>query len=178
MNNGWVKSVDPNSGRVFFANHITRKTQWTPPEGWVEETPPQAVSEDEDEDEELPSNWETLHDPTTGKPFYIDHERKITQWTRPKVEKKTAAISYAPASISAPGATTSVAMARILRATGGVSSSNNNHNNTSSGTTTTSLERSYSEEAAYYQHSHSGASTDVDFSDSMPTLDFSVKKSG
>jgi len=176
MNNGWVKSVDPNSGRVFYANHITRKTQWTPPEGWVEEAPPQAVSEDEDEDEELPSNWETLHDPTTGKPFYIDHERKITQWTRPKVEKKTAAISYAPASISAPGATTSAAMARILRATGGVNSSNNNYNNISSGTTTTSLERSYSEEAAYYQHSHSGASTDVDFSDSLPTLDFSVKK--
>ena len=174
MNNGWVKSVDPNSGRVFYANHVTRKTQWVPPEGWVEEEtsllPPQAVSEDEDNEEELPSNWETLHDPTTGKPFYVDHERKITQWTRPKVEKKTAAISYAPASTSAPSATTSAAMARILRATGGV-------NSNSSGTATaTSLQRSYSEEATYYQHSHSGASTDVDFSDSMPTLDFSVKK--
>ena len=100
MNNGWVKSVDPNSGRVFYANHITRKTQWEPPEGWVEEptsnplVPPQAVSEDDNEDEEpLPSNWETMYDPTSGKPFYVDHERKITQWTRPKTEKKTATSS-------------------------------------------------------------------------------------
>ena len=103
MNNGWVKSVDPNSGRVFYANHITRKTQWDPPPGWVEDPPsnplppPQLPAEDDD-DEPLPSNWETMHDPTTGKPFYVDHERKITQWTRPKIEKKTAPISYAPAS--------------------------------------------------------------------------------
>eukprot|EP00536_Pseudo-nitzschia_multiseries_P010417 jgi/Psemu1/203259/e_gw1.318.50.1 len=93
MNNGWVKSVDPNSGRVFYANHITRKTQWNPPEGWIEEPSPapqfpsSAVSDDDGEEEEpLPSNWETMHDPTTGKPFYVDHERKITQWTRPKAE--------------------------------------------------------------------------------------------
>jgi len=184
MNNGWVKSVDPNSGRVFYANHITRKTQWNPPEGWIEEPSPApqfpsiGAAEDDDEDEEpLPSNWETMHDPTTGKPFYVDHERKITQWTRPKVEKKAAAISYAPASSSAPGATTSAAMARILRATGSVggnSSSSSSHY--SNGTPQTRVQRTYSEEAAYYQHSHTGASADVDFSGSMPSLDFSVKK--
>lgn len=171
MNNGWVKSVDPNSGRVFYANHITRKTQWTPPEGWIEEQPasnpllpPQEEDRDEDDEEPLPSNWEVMHDPTTGKPFYVDHERKITQWTRPRVEKKAAAFSYAPASNSAP--TTSAAMARILRANGSVG-------NPSPART---VQRSYSEEAAYYQHSHSGASSDVDLSDALPSLDFSVKK--
>jgi len=178
MNNGWVKSVDPNSGRVFYANHITRKTQWDPPEGWVEDPPsnplppPQLPAEDEDE-EPLPSNWETMHDPTTGKPFYVDHERKITQWTRPKAEKKTASISYAPASSSAPGTTTSAAMARILRSTSASAASTNAYNNASA---TPSFQRSYSEEAAYYQHSHTGVSGDVDLSDSMPALDFSVKK--
>jgi len=179
MNNGWVKSVDPKSGRVFYANHITRKTQWDPPEGWEEPSssplyPPQAVSDDDEDndDEPLPSNWEVMHDPTTGKPFYVDHERKITQWTRPKAEKKPATpVSYAPAASSST-TTTSAAMARILRATGsvgssGTSNSNNNYHN---------MNRSYSQEAAYYQHSHSGVSGDVDFSDSMPTLDFSVKK--
>ena len=174
MNNGWVKSVDPGSGRVFYANHITRKTQWDPPPGWVEDPPPisapspQLASQDDDE-EPLPSNWETMHDPTTGKPFYVDHERKITQWTRPKVEKKTASISYAPASTSAPGATTSAAMARILRSSGASASRG-------SSAASTSFQRTYSEEAAYYQHSHSGVSGDVDFSDTMSDLQFAVKK--
>jgi len=180
MNNGWVKSVDPNSGRVFYANHITRQTQWDPPKGWVEDPPsssllpPQLPSQDDRDDEEpIPSNWETMHDPTTGKPFYVDHERKITQWTRPKAEKKTSSISYAPASTSAPGGTTSAAMARILRSSGASGSTNTSGSKSNA---TTSIQRSYSEEAAYYQHSHSGVSTDVDFSDSMPALDFSVKK--
>ena len=181
MNNGWVKSVDPNSGRVFYANHISRQTQWDPPAGWVEEPPsnpllpPQLPSrdDDDDDDEPLPSNWETMHDPTSGKPFYVDHERKITQWTRPKAEKKTSSISYAPASSSAPGTTTSAAMARILRSTGASAASINPYNNASS---SPSPQRSYSEEAAYYQHTHSGVSGDVDFSTSMPDLDFSVKK--
>ena len=155
---GWVKSVDPKSGRVFFANHITRKTQWDAPEGWEEETsPPMLPPEDEvDDSEPLAANWEEMHDPTTGKPFYVDHERKITQWTRPKAEKKPErTISYAPAST-----TTSAAMARILQAT----SASDYHQ-----------PRSYSQEASYYHQSHSG-STEVDFSDSMAALDFSVKK--
>mmetsp|Transcript_13508 Transcript_13508/g.31750 ORF Transcript_13508/g.31750 Transcript_13508/m.31750 type:complete len:2174 (+) Transcript_13508:146-6667(+) len=180
MNNGWVKSVDPNSGRVFYANHITRKTQWDPPPGWVEDPPPVSIpppqlpsNDDGDDEEPLPSNWETMHDPTTGKPFYVDHERKITQWTRPKVEKKTSSISYAPASTSAPGATTSAAMARILRSTGASASRNSSYGNS---TASTSVQRTYSEEAAYYQHSHSGVSADVDFSDTMTDLQFAVKK--
>jgi WW domain len=72
---GWVKSTDPKTGRVFYANHVTRKTQWDPPAGWVEPraeammppAPPALVDEDE---EALPSNWEMMHDPTTGKAFY------------------------------------------------------------------------------------------------------------
>eukprot|EP00529_Nitzschia_sp_RCC80_P002265 CAMPEP_0113516958 /NCGR_PEP_ID=MMETSP0014_2-20120614/41926_1 /TAXON_ID=2857 /ORGANISM="Nitzschia sp." /LENGTH=2154 /DNA_ID=CAMNT_0000413969 /DNA_START=305 /DNA_END=6769 /DNA_ORIENTATION=- /assembly_acc=CAM_ASM_000159 len=171
MQNGWVKSIDPKTGRAFYANHVTRKTQWDPPPGWVEPQessaplpPPSIDDHSEDENEPLPDNWEVMHDPTTGKPFYVDHERKITQWTRPKIEKKTAArpMSFAPAATTTT-TSTSAAMARILRATGGASS-------------TSHVERSYSEEANYFQHSHSGVSTDVDFSDSMPALDFSVKK--
>ena len=114
-----------------------------------------------------------MHDPTTGKPFYVDHGRKITQWTRPKVEKKTPAVSYAPASTSAPGATTSAAMARILRSSGASATRSNPHNDAA---VAASLQRSYSEEAAYYQPSHAGVSADVDFSTSMPDLEFSVKK--
>jgi WD40 repeat protein len=38
---GWVKSHDPNTGRFFYANPMTRQTQWDPPPDWVElELPP------------------------------------------------------------------------------------------------------------------------------------------
>jgi hypothetical protein len=158
---GWVKSVDPNSGRAFYANHITRKTQWEPPEDWVEESSPPLLPPKDDNDstnEALPGNWEVMHDPTTGKPFYVDHQRKITQWTRPKAEKHAEKmVSYAPASTT----NTSAAMARILQANSAI-----NYQEQA---------RSYSQEASYYNHSHSGA-TEVDFSDSLPALDFSVKK--
>jgi hypothetical protein len=167
---GWVKSADPKTGRVFYANHITRKTQWDPPAGWVEDyeslMPPELPKEDDSDEEPLPSNWEVMHDPTTGKPFYVDHESKITQWTRPKAEKKKdPVISYAPANT-----TTSAAMARILQA----SSASSGYGSTSS-YQQDQEPRSYHQEASYYQHSHAGTH-DVDFSDSLPALDFSVKK--
>ncbi|CAJ1956999.1 unnamed protein product [Cylindrotheca closterium] len=158
---GWVKSVDPNSGRFFYANHITRKTQWEPPPNWVEESSPAHTSSHNDNDgtnETLPGNWEVMHDPTTGKPFYVDHERKITQWTRPKEEKKPEKkISFAPASTTE----SSFSMQKFLQ----FDSVGNPQQET----------RSYSQEAAYYHQSHLGG-MDVDFSDSLPGLDFSVKK--
>lgn len=139
---------------------VTRKTQWEAPAGWVEEEcPPLLPPEDSsDGDDELPSNWEVMHDPTTGKPFYVDHESKITQWTRPKAEKKqTRIISHAPADTS----TSSAAMARILQA---------------SSASSFGQPRSYFQEASYFQPAHSGTAGEVDLSDSMPVLDFTVKK--
>jgi len=158
---GWVKSADPKTGRVFYANHITRKTQWDPPDGWVDEVKaPTAPPPMPDEKEEpLPSNWEVMHDPTTGKPFYVDHERKITTWTRPKPEKKQEPVSLRPAVASTPTASenSSAALARIL--------SQQNRSSSS---------RSYHQEASYY--SQPASTHDVDLSDSLPALDFSVKK--
>jgi hypothetical protein len=125
-----------------------------------EDCPPLLPPEDSsDVEDELPSNWEVMHDPTTGKPFYVDHKRKITQWTRPTAEKKQVrTISHAPADTS----TSSAAMARILQA----SSAGNDY----------SQPRSYFQEASYFQPSHSSNAGEVDLSDSMPALDFSVKK--
>jgi len=98
---GWVKSTDPQTGRAFYANHVTRQTQWEPPEGWQDaEAAKPVVPQDETP---LPSNWEVMHDPTTGKPFYVDHQRKITTWTRPTeeaVESKPASQSLRPAAPS------------------------------------------------------------------------------
>lgn len=33
-NNGWIESIDPTTGRTFYANRYTRTTQWDPPPGW------------------------------------------------------------------------------------------------------------------------------------------------
>lgn len=85
---GWVKSTDPNTGRDFFANHVTRKTQWEPPDNWKEEAPPELP---------LPDNWEELQDPTTGKKFYVNHANQTTQWTRPVPESKPATSYLQPA---------------------------------------------------------------------------------
>jgi len=170
---GWVKSTDPKTGRVFYANHITRKTQWEAPEGWVEQAPspearaaPPAYQNDREQAEEpLPSNWEVMHDPTTGKPFYVDHERKITTWTRPKPEqpKGRAAVSLQPAPASGGH---SAALAKILA---------------QSPASSVNLNRSYEQEASYYQnfapsHSSRGGGEEVDLSDSLPPLDFKVQK--
>lgn len=157
---GWIQSTDPKTGRVFYANHITRKTQWDPPEGWVDVQAPPALAPpaSEEAEEPLPANWEVMHDPTTGKPFYVDHERKITTWTRPKAEKKTHKVSFQPAVATPPTSGNAAALARILAA-------QEYHQQPA---------RSYQQEASYY--SSPTSSSDVDLSDSMPQLDFSVKK--
>ena len=71
---GWVKSVDPQSGRVFYANHITRKTQWEAPDGWVEEVSPPLMppEPEDDDDDELPPGWQVARDPASGKAFYVN----------------------------------------------------------------------------------------------------------
>ena len=32
----WVKAVDKKSGRTYYVNRRTKKTQWTKPEGFVD----------------------------------------------------------------------------------------------------------------------------------------------
>jgi WW domain len=162
---GWVKSTDPKSGRAFYANHVTRKTQWEAPDGWVDEPPPPSVSRsnNEEEDGPLPSNWEVMHDPTTGKPFYVDHERKVTQWTRPTADAAAAGAA----------ATLRPAAARFAYG--------NTNNGSSSGVALGHIsaapqQRSYQQEALYYsQPPVSGLGGDVDLSDSLARIEFRVQ---
>lgn len=172
---GWVKSQDPRSGRVFYANHLTRKTQWDPPSGWIEEDeeelPPPPLPEKKQD-----PNWEVMHDPATGRPFYVDHARQITTWTKPDAlntapipTSLTAAVSSS--SLSFPFApSTSSALQRVLSHQPSTSSSYTTKPDPSTSNLT---HRSSFQEAAYY---HSHTPVDVDFSDSLPNLEFKVKK--
>ena len=187
---GWVKSQDPRSGRVFFANHLTRKTQWDPPSGWTDDDgaddemlPPPLP---EEEDEEV-ANWEVMHDPTTGRPFYVDHARQITTWTKPEALSRPATTLNTGTSsmttstmLSSPFAPSSSAIARP-NASSALQRVLSHQSSTSSTTKSTtpksskpaSSQRSDFYESAYYQ---SPAPVDADFSDSLPTLEFKVQK--
>ena len=167
---GWVKSQDPRSGRVFFANHLTRKTQWDPPSGWTED--------DDDDDDMLPpplpekevSNWEVMNDPTTGRPFYVDHAHHVTTWTKPEALNRPSIVQSA---VSTP-TSASFTSQRVVSSQQSIASSSSyasKSNPTPSKPVYT--QRSSFQESTYY---HNSAPVDVDFSDALPTLEFKVKK--
>jgi FYVE zinc finger/WW domain len=179
--NGWVKSTDPNTGRVFYANHITRVTQWEPPPGWNDapQPPKPPITPKIDESSSLPPGWEEMKDPTTGRSFYVDHARQITTWTRP-VSQNTDEVSWnsrtqTQSSASFNSRPTTVTSTRqtgyqqqqqpqyptIVR-------SNSNVSHVSASRRTWTDDTSYFRPSSNYQ--------DFDFSDSMSKLDFKVQK--
>ena len=102
-----MKLSDPSTGKEFYANKITRQTQWDAPPGFVDpaaqshvqsqvqsHAPHQsnALNNNEDERNTLPSNWEELKDEASGKYFYVDHVNKVTTWERPTHANATATV--------------------------------------------------------------------------------------
>uniref|UniRef100_A0AC35TK06 HECT-type E3 ubiquitin transferase n=1 Tax=Rhabditophanes sp. KR3021 TaxID=114890 RepID=A0AC35TK06_9BILA len=68
---GWARREDPQSGRPYFVNHITKTTQWADP---------RAMSQ---LDSALPSGWE-MRFTKDGVPFFIDHNTKTTTYDDPR----------------------------------------------------------------------------------------------
>jgi len=62
---GWEQCVDAQ-GRVFYKDHINKKTSWNPPP---------AVPQ-------LPPGWE-MRTTADGKAFYVDHNTQTTHWQPP-----------------------------------------------------------------------------------------------
>lgn len=71
---GWEKRADPNTGRMYFVNHVNRTTQWEDPRT-------QGVS-----DQPLPEGWE-MRFTEQGVPFFIDHNSKSTTYNDPRTGK-------------------------------------------------------------------------------------------
>uniref|UniRef100_A0A8C9SG88 E3 ubiquitin-protein ligase n=1 Tax=Scleropages formosus TaxID=113540 RepID=A0A8C9SG88_SCLFO len=61
----WEQRVD-QGGRVYFVDHIEKRTTWDRPEP-------------------LPTGWERRVDPM-GRIYYVDHITRTTTWQRPTVE--------------------------------------------------------------------------------------------
>eukprot|EP00804_Cyclotella_cryptica_P011755 CCRYP_011353-RA/>CCRYP_011353-RA protein AED:0.03 eAED:0.03 QI:203/0.6/0.66/1/0.8/0.66/6/0/2263 len=92
--NGWFQSLDPATGRIFYANNFTRTTQWDPPPGWHDEAQHETSTRHIDEKcpaeftaASLPDGWEEMEDPRTKRKFYIDHIHKVTTWEHPSMSR-------------------------------------------------------------------------------------------
>ncbi|VEN49787.1 unnamed protein product [Callosobruchus maculatus] len=71
---GWEERVTVD-GSVFYANHLTKNTQWTHPRTGKKKR----VSG------ELPFGWERCIDKNTGKVIYVDHDNRRTTYTDPRL---------------------------------------------------------------------------------------------
>ncbi|OQS00080.1 hypothetical protein THRCLA_06249 [Thraustotheca clavata] len=67
---GWEQQQD-SQGRVFYVNHTTRETSWTPPS-----TLP------------LPPGWEEMRD-DQGRVYFVDHTTRTTTWIDPRESQLT-----------------------------------------------------------------------------------------
>lgn len=71
---GWEERVT-SDGSVFYANHLTKGTQWTHPRTGKKKV----VSG------ELPFGWERCIDKNNGKIIYVDHDNRRTTYTDPRL---------------------------------------------------------------------------------------------
>jgi hypothetical protein len=96
---GWEERKDPTSGRTYYVNHKDKATSWqdprktpTPTPNWVDNArqgpPPQLFQNQQQQQPTnigppIPPGWEMRTDVATGRPYYVNHIMKTTQWDRP-----------------------------------------------------------------------------------------------
>ncbi|CDI97827.1 NEDD4 E3 ubiquitin protein ligase WWP1 [Echinococcus multilocularis] len=59
----WERRTDPSTGRIYYVDHLTKKTQWEKPQP-------------------LPSGWERRLD-QNNRVYYVDHNTRTTTWHPP-----------------------------------------------------------------------------------------------
>ncbi|KAL7543111.1 hypothetical protein ACHAWF_009460 [Thalassiosira exigua] len=86
---GWFATVDEDSGDQYYCNANTGETTWDFPseqagaaaeEGLAGD--PNDVPGDQDDDD-LPSGWFSVNDPSSGDVYYVHEESGETTWDRP-----------------------------------------------------------------------------------------------
>jgi hypothetical protein len=69
----WVEAKDPKSGKTYYFNKATKKTQWAKPTSMdMALTPTDAA------------NWKVGEDKKSGKSYYYNKATKQTTWKRPE----------------------------------------------------------------------------------------------
>jgi len=71
----WVETVDPNSGKTYYANLVTKETSWTFPAELAGGQANGGPSKEE--------IWVERQDPKSGRTYYYNQHTKERSWTRP-----------------------------------------------------------------------------------------------
>eukprot|EP00049_Salpingoeca_infusionum_P006288 m.104635 g.104635 ORF g.104635 m.104635 type:complete len:880 (+) comp13261_c0_seq8:183-2822(+) len=83
MPENWTACVEPQTGKTFYANKITKKTSWVLPQQETASEPvPKALHKVNWE--ELPFGWERAHN-ERGEPYYINHINQTNSWDSPRL---------------------------------------------------------------------------------------------
>lgn len=98
---GWSMQVAPN-GRVFFIDHTHKTTSWTDPRTGLPSPVPKKNNVPNkpkntyvDDLGPLPDGWEErVH--SDGRIFFIDHNKKTTQWEDPRLNNPSIAGQAVP----------------------------------------------------------------------------------
>ena len=104
----WIEKTDPNSGRAFYYNKVTKKTQWEKPDDFknskIDESATSSVKKKKKKKDKSKSktsegengkndDWKEMTDKTSGRVFYYNKKTKETQWTKPTTSDDTANVS-------------------------------------------------------------------------------------
>jgi hypothetical protein len=83
----WIKAKD-SKGRTFYANLLTRKTQWETPAVLLQKLKEEENGECKTQTiaMQLPPFWEERIDPSSKRTFYVNHIDRITTWEHPELK--------------------------------------------------------------------------------------------
>ena len=86
----WKEMTDKNTGKKFYYNTVTRKTQWTLPKATAVAEQVNVESDRQTNDHtsstataESRSDWKEMTDKNSGKTFYYNVKTRKTQWEKP-----------------------------------------------------------------------------------------------
>ena len=89
-----MSKMDPTSGRTYYANTVTKQTQWDPPpvpartSEWTTLRASEKVSTSS-----LVVPWTSKVDPASGKTYYVNTVTKERQWNPPADVRAEAGIT-------------------------------------------------------------------------------------
>ena len=92
----WLEMTDPNTGKKYYANKTTKKTQWTYPEELNKKEEPKkeepkkeepvastSTTEKPKESDKAGDDWVAKQDPSSGKTYYYNKKTNETSWVKP-----------------------------------------------------------------------------------------------
>uniref|UniRef100_A0A0N4ZTZ5 E3 ubiquitin-protein ligase n=1 Tax=Parastrongyloides trichosuri TaxID=131310 RepID=A0A0N4ZTZ5_PARTI len=96
---GWEMRIDPR-GRVYYVDHNSKSTTWLRPtdeiiaahQQWQNNRDNAVISmtdrflHNDDPLGPLPEGWAKREDPTSGRPYFVNHINKTTQWEDPRTQ--------------------------------------------------------------------------------------------